>query len=81
MAASVGIYSCLWRPGEIGIVKANQLIEPIMAGLVLLKSVPEKYMAFDDPSGWGTYEQFVAWLEEYLDACKNYPNATVSVST
>ena len=29
MADEAGIYECLWRPEEIGITKAGQLIEPL----------------------------------------------------
>jgi len=80
MAKEAGIYSHLWRPEEIGIAKAAQLIEPLQIGLALLKSDPTRFKAFDDPGEWGTYEQFVPWLETYLVACKTYPAADVSVS-
>jgi hypothetical protein len=34
----------------------------------------------DAPNGWGTYEQFLPWLEEYLRACEENPDAIVMVS-
>jgi len=80
MAEEAGIYKHLWRPDEIGITKASQLIEPLTAGLNLMKSDPERFKKFNASNGWGLYEHFIPWVEEYLEACKQYPNATVEVS-
>lgn len=80
MAEEAGIYKHLWRPEEIDITKAEQLIEPLEKGLVLLKSDPERFKKFDAPNGWGLYEHLVGFVEEYLKACKKYPDADVSVS-
>lgn len=79
MAIAAGIYHQLWRPDEIGITKASQLIEPLRKGLETLKSDPSKFEAFNAPNGWGTYEQFVPWVENYLQKCEKYPDADVSV--
>ena len=78
MAAEAGIYQCLWRPDELGITKASQLIEPLRAGLALLKSDPARFRAFNPPNGWGTYDGFVKFVEEYLNACGENPEASVS---
>jgi hypothetical protein len=80
MADEAGIYQHLWRPEEIGITTAAQLIEPLSAGLALLRSDPAHFRAFNAPNGWGLYEHFVAFVEQYLDACRENPDATVSVS-
>lgn len=80
MAEEAGIYQHLWRPEEIGISKAEQLIEPLTKGLELMKSDPERFEAFNSPNGWGLYEDFVPWVERYLEACREYPDADVSVS-
>lgn len=79
MADAAGIYECLWRPEEVGITKAEQLIEPLKTGLAKLKADPDHYKTFDSPSGWGRYEDFVRFVEEYLDACGENPEAEVSV--
>lgn len=79
MASEAGIYQCLWRPGEIGIERAKQLIEPLTEGLALLESDPERFEAFNPSNGWGTYERLVSFVREYLMACMCYPDATVSV--
>jgi hypothetical protein len=80
MANEARIYKHLWRPEEIGVTKAAELIAPLEAGLILLKSNPSRFKAFSAENDWGTYKQFVLWLENYLDACKKYPDALVSVS-
>jgi len=80
MAEAAGIYAHLWRPDEIGITTAAQLVEPLRVGLALLKSDPARFSAFDAPNGWGKYEHFVPFVENYLAACEREPHAAVSVS-
>ncbi|AMV20436.1 hypothetical protein [Planctomyces sp. SH-PL14] len=80
MAREAGIYEALWRPEEIGVTKAAQLIPLIQAGLEKLVAAPLHYQQFNASNGWGTYEQFVPWVRSYLEACRDYPNANVSAS-
>ena len=80
MAEAVGIYRQIWRPEEIGIETAVELIEPLRAGLQLLKSDPDRFKKYDARNAWGTYEKFLPWLEKYLEACVLNPDAVVSVS-
>lgn len=77
MAEAAGIYEACWRPEEVGITKAVELIEPLTKGLDLLKADPERFRAYDSPNGWGLYEHFVPWVEEYLEACRAHPEALV----
>jgi hypothetical protein len=79
MAREAGIYEALWRPNEIGITKAQQLIEPLTKGLELLKYFPERFKKFNPDNGWGAYAGFVPWVEKYLNACKEYPEADVKI--
>lgn len=80
MAEQAGIYKHLWRPEELGVKTAKELIEPIRVGLSKLVSDPEKFKKFDAKNGWGTYEHFVPWVQQYLEACVAYPDATVEAS-
>ena len=80
MADAAGIYRHLWRPEEIGISKAGQLIVPLREGLQLLRSDPEKFKAHNPLNGWGSYDGFVQWVQEYLEACEKWPDAEISVS-
>lgn len=79
MASEAGIYDCLWRPDEIGITKARELIDPLEKGLALLRSDPARFEAFNPSNGWGSYKGFVPWVERYLQACVLFPDAKVSV--
>jgi hypothetical protein len=80
MAAEAGFYTPLWRPEETDVVTAGQLGFHIEKGINELESNPEKYKPLSAPNGWGTYEQFIPWLKELLEACRQYPDATVSAS-
>jgi len=79
MAREAGIYEACWRPEEIGITKAGQLIKPLRTGIALMKSDPARFQPLGSENGWGTYIQFLPWLEDYLAACEANPDADVSV--
>lgn len=79
MADAAGIYKELWRPEEIGITQAKQLIEPLRRALVDLLDCPDKFKAFAPESGWGTYGGLVRFVSNYLAACERFPDARVSV--
>lgn len=79
MADAAGLYGYLWRPDENGITTTSQLAEPLSVGLAALKSEPNKYIRFNPKNGWGSYDVLVNFVRTYLEACKRYPNATVSV--
>lgn len=80
MAAEAGIYRHLWQPEELGVTKAAQLIEPLTAGLKKLKDDPDHFENFNSANGWGMYEHFVPFVEKYLAACIEYPDAIVKAS-
>jgi hypothetical protein len=80
MAEEAVLYMPLWRPEEMGFVKAGQLITMLEKGLERLKARPEHFKTFDSPNGWGRYVHFVPWVEKYLEACKENPDADVMVS-
>ena len=80
MASAAGIYKHLWRPDELGITKAHELIEPLDIGLTLLRDKPEEFRKHDPENGWGDYDGLVAFVESYLAACREFPDAAVHVS-
>ena len=81
MAEKAGIYKCIWYPEELGITKAKELIIPLQEGLADLKKWPEHYKMFGAANGWGTYKDFIPWVEDYLQACIENPDAEISTST
>ena len=80
MAEEAGIYKHLWRPEEISIYLAGELIEPLEEGLQLMKQDPERFKKFNAKNGWGLYKHFIPWIEEYIKACKEYPDAIIEIS-
>lgn len=80
MAAEAGIYKYLWRPDEIGATKAKQLIGPLREGLQMMVFEPGKFKAHNPSNGWGTYDGFLPWIANYLQACIDNPDADVKVS-
>lgn len=80
MAGEAGIYKALWRPEEIGAKYAKDIIDIVEKGLSDLKSRPEYFEQFNSQNGWGMYKNFVPFVEEYLDALKQYPNSEIYVS-
>lgn len=80
MAGEAHIYHALWRPEENFWSKACDIIPVLKAGLADLKAHPEHYKNFDSPNGWGKYEHFVPFVENYLNACIANPDAEIEVS-
>lgn len=78
MASEAGVYKAVWRPEECGITTASQLIPILTSGIQKLEKEPEHFKTFNPPNGWGTYEDLVQWLKEYLQACIENPDANVS---
>jgi len=80
MAGEAELYDALWRPDENGILVAEQLTPLLTKGLAKLLANPDKYRAFNPENGWGSYEGLVAFVENYLRACADFPEAKVMVS-
>lgn len=59
---------------------ASEIIPLLETGLADLKARPEYFKTFDSPNGWGLYKHFVPFVENYLNACKEYPDSTIIVS-
>jgi len=79
MAREAGIYKSIWRPDEMGVKCAGEIVETIEGGLERMKANPEKFKLLQH-SSWGTYDQFVEWVEEYLNKCKAIPKARIDVN-
>jgi len=82
LAASVGLYQALWRPEELGLTRANQLIDLLERGLRRLAD-PDRRAEFrklEPANGWGTFDGLVKFTTRYLEACREYPEAVIRVS-
>jgi len=80
MAGNAGIYQHLWRPTEVGVEFASDLIDPLTKAVAMMQDDPKRFKAFNPVNGWGSYDAFLPWLEELLEGCKKYPRAKVGTS-
>ena len=80
MADKAGIYKACWRPEEIGATKAKHIIKILEKGYEMMINAPGYFKQFDSENGWGTYEHFLPWVKEYIEACKEHPEARIYVS-
>ena len=80
MAKEAGIYEALWSPEEVDCEKAEDIIDVLEEGVNRLKNRPDFYKTFNASNGWGLYEHFVPFVENYLEACKENPSSTILIS-
>jgi hypothetical protein len=85
MADKAGIYYALWRPDERKwyqrkYKKGKDIIPILQKGLTQLIAQPTYFQQFDPLNKWGDYYGLVAFVQNVLKACKEYPNARIVVS-
>lgn len=80
MAEAAGIYQYLWTPEELQLRTAGELVEQLQAALTRLRRNEKHYRKFESSHGWGTYEHFISFLEDYLKACEDNPAAQIEIS-
>lgn len=80
MADKAGIYYAMWRPDEKNWKLAKDILTTLEIGLVELQANPAKYKKLNPENGWGSYEGLVDFVEEYVNACRKYPEAVIEVS-
>lgn len=66
-----------WEYEDANPVRAYEIIEIIEKGLADMKARPEHYEKFNSPNGWGTYKNFIPFIEKYLEQLKLHPEAIV----
>lgn len=57
---------------------ARNISALLQTGLAQLLAEPARFKALNPENGWGTYDGFVPWVQRYLEACLEHPDATVS---
>jgi hypothetical protein len=77
MAGEVDLYKPLWRPEEIPVEKAADLVPLLRRGLGRLIAEKDRLQEFNPENGWGDYDGLVRFTEEYLAACETHPDARV----
>ena len=61
-------------------IQAKEIIPLLEKGLRDLRARPKYFEGFNSPNGWGKYEHFVPFVEKYLNACRENPDAIIEVS-
>lgn len=77
MAKVCELYKPLWRPEELGITYAGELIPYLSNGLSELVSKPNEYKQFNSLNGWGTYQNLVKFTTKVYLACLDNPDLLV----
>lgn len=80
MAREAGIYLALWHPDDAGVRSAADLAEKLEPAVDLMRNDQARFRAYDSQNGWGTYDQFLPWLEQLLNACRENSDARIEVS-
>ena len=80
MAYKCGLHDYMWAIEELGFKQAKDLIEGLEEGIKELKARPEFYSKYNPKNHWGDYEDLVNVASEFLEACKSFPKANISVS-
>jgi hypothetical protein len=80
MAKFLGVYEVLWRPDEIGIFYANEVINPLREAIHKMKLTPDEYKKYNPANGWGSYEQLLELMEKYLEVCYIFPQSKIEIS-
>lgn len=75
------LYMACWRPEEIGVTKADQLLPMIVEGLHYMIDHRKELEKYNSPNGWGTYNGFMKFLLNYKQALEdNDPDCEIEVS-
>jgi len=72
-------YKKEWEFEDSVTIIASDIIDIIEEGLDLLKNRPDYFSKFNPENGWGSYNGFVPFVENYLKALKQYPVSIVIV--
>jgi hypothetical protein len=74
------LYDIIWSPNKHGINFANDIIPLLEEGWTILKSNKPKYKAFNPENRNGTFTGLCFFIEEYKQACLDYPTSNIKVS-
>lgn len=80
MAKESGLYECIWHPEKLGVTTAAELVMPLKVGFDKLRADPERFKFFNPSNGWGSYDTFIKFVSDYIDACLLNPDSVITVS-
>lgn len=80
MAQDLGVYKIVWCPDELGYeVKAADMIGPLTDAIIGLDIDRSRFVEYESKTGWGTIDQMVTFLTNYVEACSNHPTASIEI--
>ena len=83
MADAANLRDVLWRPHECcneTTVFAKNIVSNLRDGVISLATIKTTFGEFEPPFQEGTWVDLLLFCSAYLQACKDFPNATVQVS-
>ena len=60
-------------------VEASEVVDRLNHGLRMMTHHPEAYRALEPSNGWGTYENAIEFIGNFIEACNEYPKAVIAV--
>ena len=80
MASEVDLYLPLWRPEELNIRLAGDLVPYLEHGLSRLISEQARLLQYNPPNGWGHYDNLVSFVTLFLHHARLHPDAEILIS-
>lgn len=80
MANAAYLYDVVWRPEVLDIMYPEHMICFLERGIKRLIDDPIRFKKLNPSNGFGTYEDLLQFMIDYLEACKKNPTASIEVS-
>lgn len=80
-AIALNCYECIWKPKNLNIITAYQLLPHLYEAYYNVIKYGDIYLSLLPKNGWGTKEQFLNFIDQYIEACITYPNTLIETST
>lgn len=80
MANAAGCALLFWEPAEMNVSNAASAIPHLEKALSYIIRHRTELEQFNPGNGWGSYDTLLQFTCEYLDACRSFPTAIVSIS-
>jgi hypothetical protein len=78
MAKAAGLYEAIWHPYRFSDQSPGAMAERLREGLAKLKADEATIRPLEPSNGWGTYDDFVEFVERLIRVCETFPNAEVT---
>lgn len=73
-------YKAIWHPEELDFKVAGDVVYELRKGVAVLACAPSHLKKYNPENGWGDYENLLLFTVAYIEACEQFPNATIEVS-